>query len=151
MTTGPTVTEAPLTAVRQRLRQLLAQIDLDEPVRRRSAQQAIAQAESWWWRWQAEQHHAAAPRPGDFQGNASRADPAEAYWRQRNTALACLRKAALIDWEIDLPLVDPAGEQEPLEHLRGVARPELLILARLAEEIDHEISPEVLAVLSELD
>src|SRR5512133_605011 len=41
------------SAKRAQLRRLLAQIDVDEATRRRSIQQAILQAESWWWRMRA--------------------------------------------------------------------------------------------------
>ena len=46
---------ATLAEKRVRLRQILGQIDLGEQVRRRSVQQAISEAEAWFWCWRAEQ------------------------------------------------------------------------------------------------
>jgi hypothetical protein len=88
--------EQPLTAERRRLRRILQAIDGSEQMRRRSIQQAILQAESWVWAWRAEQFHAAAPRQDEYHGRATNAELAEAYWRCRNTALACLRHAQLL-------------------------------------------------------
>lgn len=86
-------------ANRARLRRLVHQIDLDQHLRQRGVQQAILQAEAWWWRWRAEDFHRARPRPGDFNGRASRAELAEADRRCSETARACLNRAALIEWE----------------------------------------------------
>ena len=77
------------TTVRAQLRQLLAQIDLDEAMRRRSIQQAILEAESWWWSWRAEQFDAVGNVECD------------------GIALACRRKAAFLEWEAGHPLIDP--------------------------------------------
>jgi hypothetical protein len=77
---------ATLTEQRSRLRRILGQIDLDEQLRKRAAQQAIVSAEAWFWCWRAEQF--------DW---ASRPD----------IALACRRKAAFLEWEAGGPLVDP--------------------------------------------
>jgi hypothetical protein len=86
-------------ATRTRLRRLVHQIDLDEAMRRRSVQQAILQAESWWWRMRAEQFHQARPRRGDFHGNATPAELWEAWERCNGIAQACLNKADLLDME----------------------------------------------------
>jgi hypothetical protein len=99
---------ATLTEKRLRLRTLITQIDVDEQMRTRAAQQAILEAESWFWCWRAEQFHAAAPRPGDFHGRATQQDLQEAYDRCMATALACRRRAALVDRAAGGPLVDPA-------------------------------------------
>ena len=80
---------ATLTEQRSRLRRILGQIDLDEQLRKRATQQAISEAEAWWWCWRAEQFNWAG-RP--------------------DIALACRRKAALLVWEAGGPLEDPAGE-----------------------------------------
>jgi hypothetical protein len=101
---------ATLTEKRARLRKLLGQIDLDEQLRKRAVQQAILEAEAWFWCWRAEQFHAAAPKPDDFHGNASHDDLLDAWSRCRDTALACRRKAAFLVWEAGGPLIDPAGE-----------------------------------------
>ena len=102
---------ATLTEKRVRLRELITQIDIDEQLRKRAAQQAILEAEAWHWAKRAEAFHAAAPRPGDFRGNANRDDLLDAWQRCRGTALACLRKAAVLRWEAGDPLEDPAGYQ----------------------------------------
>ena len=90
---------ATLTVKRTQLRRLLAQIDIDEVMRRRSLQQSISEAESWWWRWRAEQFDSARPRPTDFNGNATAADLAAADERCLGTIQACLNRADLIDLE----------------------------------------------------
>jgi hypothetical protein len=80
---------ATLTEKRVRLRTLIGQIDLDEQLRKRAAQQAISEAEAWWWCWRAEQFN----------------------WASRpDIALACRRKAAFLEWEAGAELIDPAGE-----------------------------------------
>jgi hypothetical protein len=80
---------ATLTAQRSRLRRLVGQIDLDEQLRKRAAQQAISEAEAWFWCWRAEQFN----------------------WASRpDIALACRRKAAFLEWEAGAELIDPAGE-----------------------------------------
>jgi hypothetical protein len=91
-----TVTEQPLTVQRRRLQRILHNIDLTEQMRTRSVQQAILQAESWWWAWRAEQFHTAAPRPDDYFGQANSAEVLEAYQRCRDTASACLRHSQLL-------------------------------------------------------
>jgi hypothetical protein len=90
------LTNSPLTAERRRLRSLLERIDLTEPMRRRAIQQAILQAESWWWAWRAEQFHAAAPKPGDYNGQASAQELAEASERCVGAARACWSHAHLL-------------------------------------------------------
>lgn len=94
-----TTTVAESVRIRTRLRQLLQQIDLDEQLRRRAVQQAILQAEAWWWRWRAEQFDQARPRPSDFNGRASAEELAAAEERCRGVVHACLAKAALFEWE----------------------------------------------------
>ncbi len=80
---------ATLTEKRVRLRTLIGQIDLDEQLRKRAAQQAISEAEAWWWCWRAEEFN----------------------WASRpDIALACRRKAAFLEWEAGAELIDPAGE-----------------------------------------
>jgi hypothetical protein len=78
---------ATLTEKRTKLLKLITQIDVDEQLRRRSVQQAISEAEAWWWCWRAEQFNWAG-RP--------------------DIALACRRKAAFLEWEAGGPLIDPA-------------------------------------------
>jgi hypothetical protein len=91
-----TITEQPLAVQRRRLRQLLHNIDLTEQMRVRAIQQAILQAESWWWAWRAEQFHAAAPRSDDYFGQATSTELLEAHQRCRDTALACLHHSQLL-------------------------------------------------------
>jgi hypothetical protein len=69
----------------------LHQIDLDEAMRRRSVQQAIAEATAEHWRHRAQ----------DFErvGNP----------RCDQVALACRRKAAFLEWEAGQPLIDPGA------------------------------------------
>jgi hypothetical protein len=95
-------------ATRTRLRRLLAQIDLGEQLRRRGVQQAIGDALAETWRWRAIEFEWARPRPDDFTGLATPEQLAAADERCRLTALACRRKAAMIDFEAGLPLADPA-------------------------------------------
>jgi hypothetical protein len=71
------------------LRQLLAQIDLDEAMRRRSVQQAITEATADYWRHRAEDFQQVGNQECDL------------------IALACLRKAAFMEWEAGQPLIDP--------------------------------------------
>ena len=107
---------------RTKLRRLITQIDIDEQCRKRAVQQAILHASAWWWCWRAEQFDWARPRPNDFHGNIStgekpgevhtcnaacRARLAEAYQRCMDTAIACRRKAAFLEWEAGEPLIDP--------------------------------------------
>lgn len=95
---------------RATLRRLIAQLDIDEQLRKRAAQQAILQAEAWHWSKRAEEFHAAAPRPGDYNGRATPEMLAAAAERCHATALACRRKAAFLEWEAGAELIDPAGE-----------------------------------------
>jgi hypothetical protein len=89
-------------AVKRRdLRQLLHQIDLDEQLRLRAVQQAILQAQAWWWRWRAEQFHQARPRNNEYHGQATMAELWEAWNRCNETAQACLNKADLLEWEAE--------------------------------------------------
>jgi hypothetical protein len=62
------------------LHRLIGQIDIDEQCRRRAVQQAILEAEAWFWEWRAEQFHWA----GDLE-----------------TAQACLNKAAFLRWDAE--------------------------------------------------
>ena len=101
---------ATLTEKRVRLRTLITQIDIDEQLRKRAAQQAILEAEAWFWCWRAEQFHDAAPKPDDFHGNATHDELLDAWQRCRDTALACRRKAAFLEWGAGAELIDPAGE-----------------------------------------
>ena len=97
-----------LTEKRVRLRTLITQIDIDEQLRKRATQQAILAAEAWHWAKGAEEFHAAAPKPADFNGRATAAQLVGATKRCHATALACRRKAALLEWEAGWPLADPA-------------------------------------------
>ncbi len=95
-----TVTEiqyaGPLDKQRAELRRLLAVIDLGEPMRRRAVQQAINEASAWYWAWRAEQFHAAAPQPDDFNGNATSAQLTQATERCLGAARACWSHAHLL-------------------------------------------------------
>ena len=85
--------------VRQELQRLLGQIDIDEQCRRRAVQQAILEAEAWFWEWRAEQFHQARPRKGDHHGQATTDELREAWNRCNALAQACLNKAAFLRWD----------------------------------------------------
>jgi hypothetical protein len=86
----------PLDKERAKLRQLLGAIDLGEPMRRRAVQQAISEASAWYWAWRAEQFHAAAPKPSDFNGQATAQELADATERCLCAARACWSHAHLL-------------------------------------------------------
>jgi hypothetical protein len=86
-----------VAAERIKLRQLLAQIQLDDQAKLRDIQQDILHASSWWWRWRAEQFHQARPRAGEFYGAATWDQLTEAWLRCEETARACLAKADFLD------------------------------------------------------
>lgn len=72
-------------ASRRQLLNLIERIDITEQMRRRSVQQAISEAESWYWAWRAEQFHAVGTPSCD------------------EAALNCLRHAELLA-EIEVEL-----------------------------------------------
>jgi hypothetical protein len=82
---------------RVQLRQLLAQIQMDEQAKLRDIQQDILHASSWWWRWRAEQFHQARPRPDDFRGKTTFVQLMEDWLRCDETARACLARADFLD------------------------------------------------------
>jgi hypothetical protein len=72
-------------------------IDIDiEHFRARLLQDALTEATASYWVHRAYQFMEAAPRPGDFPGQAPRAQLAEARRRCQAIALACRRRAQLI-------------------------------------------------------
>lgn len=89
------------------LRLLLEQIDLDEAIRRRAVQEAIADALACTHRRRADTLEAALPRPGDYPGGpvdwetgepmAPPTARGEAVEQLRSAALACRQKAALLE------------------------------------------------------
>ena len=56
---------------------------------------ALAEATSGYWQRRGQTFIDAAPRPGDFNGQATRAELAERAQRCRSTAAACLSRARL--------------------------------------------------------
>jgi hypothetical protein len=80
-----------------KLRQLLAQISLDEQTKLRDIQQDILQASSWWWRWRAEQFRQARLWPEEYHGQLSHDEQIAAWWRCEATARACENKARFLD------------------------------------------------------
>jgi hypothetical protein len=83
------------------LANILTQIAQDEWLRIRAAQHAISQALAWQWEWRAEQFHNAAPKDGDYTGEATPAQLEEARTRCHSIAQACQNKAALIRQETE--------------------------------------------------
>jgi hypothetical protein len=66
---------------------------------------ALNEATAHYWRRRAEAFRDAAPRPGDYTGNATLTELAELSQRCLDTAQACERRADLIDqWRRDAPL-----------------------------------------------
>ena len=92
---------------RRALRQLIDQIDLGEQMRRRSVQEAVADALACTHRRRAEALEGALPRPDDYPGGrvdwetGEPLDPpparGEAVQELRSAALACRQKAALLE------------------------------------------------------
>jgi hypothetical protein len=70
-------------------------IDL-EHFRARLLQDCLTEATAAYWVHRAYQFQEAAPKPGDFHGQATRAQLAEARGRCLAIALACRRRAQLI-------------------------------------------------------
>jgi hypothetical protein len=70
-------------------------IDIDH-FRARLLQDCLTEATAGYWVHRAYQFQEAAPKPGEFHGNASRAQLAAARTRCQAIALACRRRAQLI-------------------------------------------------------
>ena len=102
---------------RNLLAELVAGVDFDEKVRRRAVQDAITGALAWQLRRRAEVFEAAAPRPEDFHGKASRDELAEAWRRCHGVALALRSKATLVE----LGLLDVDGERGNRPSSKAVA------------------------------
>ena len=81
---------------RAALRSLLARIDLAEPVRRRSVQDAIAYALPETHLRRAALFEAARPRPGDYPGRSTPAELAEGDARRAMLAANCRAHARLL-------------------------------------------------------
>jgi hypothetical protein len=64
--------------------------------RARLLQDCLSQATAQYWERRAQQFENAAPRKGDYCGNAARDDLLDTWERCRATALACRRHAQLI-------------------------------------------------------
>jgi len=79
------------------LRGLVETIDAGEQLRVRAVQDAITNALGWQLRRRADRFEAAAPRPDDFNGQATEADLAAARDRCRGVALALRSRAAAIE------------------------------------------------------
>ena len=82
---------------RAALRALLQRIDIGEPMRRRAVQEAISNAMAATWRRRADMFDQARPRPGDYRGQATAEQIAEADRRCAEVALACRSHAAALE------------------------------------------------------
>jgi hypothetical protein len=74
---------------------VLINIDIDR-FKARLLQDCLSQATAQYWLHRADQFLEAAPRRGDFHGNASEEELVDAWERCRAAALACRRHAQLI-------------------------------------------------------
>ena len=74
-------------------------LDFDH-FRARVLQDALTEATAQYWVHRAHQFQQAAPRPGDFHGNATTEELRAAYRRCMATTEACLRRAALLRGEV---------------------------------------------------
>jgi hypothetical protein len=89
--TDPPTATALKIAKRKALRQLIGRIDIDQECRNRAIQQAIFEASADYWRYRADQFD----------------------WADcPDVALACRRKAAMIDFDAGHDLVDPGGDHD---------------------------------------
>jgi hypothetical protein len=93
---GRHATEPAPDRKRQMLRELLDRIDITEAVRRRAVQQAISDALPETWRRRAQDFRAAAPKPGDYPGQANLSEVAEHGRECFAIARACEAHAALL-------------------------------------------------------
>lgn len=84
------------TAHANTLRGLVETIDAGEQLRLRAVQDSITNALGWQLRRRADIFEAAAPRPDDFNGQATEADLAAAGDRCRGVAAALRSRAAAI-------------------------------------------------------
>jgi hypothetical protein len=80
-------------------------IDLDH-FRARILQDALTEATAQYWVHRAHQFQHAAPRLGEFHGDATRDDLNEAWTRCHATSQACLQHAELISGEYPEPISD---------------------------------------------
>jgi hypothetical protein len=80
-------------------------IDIDH-FRARILQDALSEATAQYWVHRAHQFQQAAPRLGEFHGNATRDELNEAWTRCMNTMQACLSHADLISGEYPEPISD---------------------------------------------
>jgi hypothetical protein len=78
------------------LRELLGRIDIAEAARRRAVQQAISDALPETWRRRAQDFRAAAPKPGDWPGQARLSELAERGRECLAIARACEAHAAVL-------------------------------------------------------
>jgi hypothetical protein len=74
-------------------------LDLDH-FRARVLQDALTEATAQYWVDRAHQFQQAAPRAGDFHGNATTEELRAAYRRCMATAGACLRRAEILRGEV---------------------------------------------------
>jgi hypothetical protein len=80
-------------------------IDIDH-FRARILQDALTEATAQYWTHRAYQFQQAAPRLGEYHGNASREELNEAWTRCHATAAACRRHAELISGDYPEPISD---------------------------------------------
>jgi hypothetical protein len=80
-------------------------LDLDH-FRARILQDALTEATAQYWIHRARQFQQAAPRKGDYHGQATAEELREAWYRCVATSEACLRHADLISGEYPEPISD---------------------------------------------
>jgi hypothetical protein len=83
----------------------LISIDIDH-FRARILQDCLTEATAQYWVHRAYQFHQAAPRLGEFHGNATREKLNEAWTRCHATTQACLQHAGLLRSDYPEPISD---------------------------------------------
>jgi hypothetical protein len=87
----------PLQLAVQHLLHMMA--NLDERLIYRTTQQQIIESDPAHWLRRAEELEAAAPRPGQYLGQATAAELSERWHSCMTTAAACRHKAAFLLWK----------------------------------------------------
>lgn len=82
--------------MRRHVADLLDRVDVAESIRRRAVQEALSGALAQTWERRADTFQWAAPRAGDFNGDATPDELGERSRRCEATAAACRRHAQLI-------------------------------------------------------
>ena len=87
----------------------MIQIDLDH-FRARILQNALIEATAQYWIHRAQQFEDAAPRVGEFHGNATPDELRQRWYDCMGTATACRRRAELIRSNYPEPISDEVGD-----------------------------------------